>query len=296
MLVGYIVVVLLVAGSAFFVQHPYWGMKPPPLNAPFSMILALLVIIPLAWRRFFLILALLFLTATLIAVEVLKFTIGVNLSSIALVMAIFSASAYGGRWRNLACTTSIVVFNGGSLYKLIFSGNVVFLSSVTLFNIIGLLWILVTSITAWWLGNRLRLSRERASLLNTRTEQVQQRNQKNTRWAIFYESGRIIQGLCCTLIHNIRIMGIQARAACQVLKQYPKKALNLLDRFKQSIRYLVVEVCRIFRSLWVKQRFEPYANKSGLHQLEKLDIDVQTSGMRVKVKGEGEKREVPQTV
>jgi hypothetical protein len=163
-LTGYGALVLLAAGSAFFVQHPYWGLKPPPLNAPFSMTLALLVIIPLAWRRFFLVLAFTLLAATLVTIEVLDVTIGVNLSSIALIMAVFSASAYGGRWRNLACTASIVTFNGGLLYKLMFSGNFVFLSSVTLFNIIGLLWILVTSFAIWWFGNTLRLSRERTSV------------------------------------------------------------------------------------------------------------------------------------
>lgn len=266
-LIGYSALVLLVAGSAFFVQHPYWGVKPPPLNAPFSMTLALLVIIPLAWRRFFLVLTLTFLTATLVAVEVLNVTIGLNLSSIALIMAIFSASAYGGRWRNLACTASIVTFIGVPLYKLIFSGNVVFLSSVILFNIIGLLWILVTSITACWLGNRLRLSRERTFLLNARTEQVLQGSQKNARWAV-----------------------------CNVLKRYPKKALNVLDCIKKSIRYLIVKVCRIFRSLWEEQQFRPYADKSSLHKPEKLDMDGQTSGLQAKVEREGEKREVPQTV
>jgi hypothetical protein len=294
-LIGYGAVVLLVAGSAFFIQHPYWGMKPPPLNAPFSMTSALLVIIPLAWRRFFLVLALTFLMVALVAVEVLNVTIGVNLSSIALIMAVFSASAYGGRWRNLACAASICTFNGGPLYKLMFSGNVVFLSSATLFNIIGLLWILVTSLTTWWLGNRMRLSRERTSLSRASTEQVLRGSQKNARWAVFYELGRIVQGLYGILTHNFRAIGIQARAARQFLKRYFKKVLNFLDRIRQSIRYIVVEVCRIFGPLWDEKHFETCTAKSGLPQLEKLATDVQTSGLQVKVKVEGEKREVPQT-
>jgi len=90
-------------------------------------------------------------------------------------------------------------------------------------------------------------------------------------------------------------MGTQARAARQVLKQYPKKALNSLNRIKQSIRYVGVEARRIFDALWDEQQSEPCTAQSGLRELEKLAKDVQVSGLQLKVEVEGEKREIIQT-
>ena len=284
-LIGDGALLLLVVGSAFFVQPAYWGLQPPHLNALVTMISALSVIIPLAWRRSFLITALIFVAVTVVVPDVFYMISRLNLSSIGSIMAIFSKAAYGGRRRNLICFASIVTFNGGLVYKLIMSGNAGFLSSVTLFNATGLLWNLLTFSAIWLLGNTIRISRERTSLMSASTEQFVRGSQMNARWSVFHKLGRITQGL----------YGKHARAARQVLRQYAKKALNSLNRVNQSIR-CVVEVYYIFSNLWDEKQIEPCAAQSDLQQLEKLATDVPTSGLQVKATVEGEKREVPQTV
>ena len=294
-LIGDSLLLMLVVGSAFFVQPAYWGLQPPHLNSLVTIISAILVIIPSTWRRYFLMTALIFVALTLVVPDVFNIISRVNLSSIASLIAVFSKAAYGGRRRNLICLVSIVAFNGGLLYKLIISVNTGFLSSTTLFNITALFWNLLTFSAIWWFGNTVRASRKRTSPLNTSTELVVRGNRENARWAVFYEVGHITQRLYGLLAHNFRVMAIHALSALQVLKQYHKKTLTSLNRIKQPIWFGVVEVYRLFRSLWDEMQFESYPVQSGIQQLEKLATDVQTSGLKVEAKVEGEKREVTYT-
>ena len=292
-LIGDGALLLLVVGSAFFVQPAYWGLQPPHLNSLVTMISALLVIIPLTWRRYFLMTALIFVALTLVVPDVFNIISRVNLSSIASIIAVFSKAAYGGRRRNLICFASIVAFNGGLVYKLVSSSDTVIFSNITLFNITGLFWNLSTFFAIWWFGNTMRVSRERTSFPGASKEQVVQSNQKNVRCVVFYDLGFITQRLYSMLAHNIRGIAIHARAACQVIKQFSKKGLNSFNRSKQSILYIVVEVYRLFSLLWDEKQIETDTDRSDLLELEKLAIDVQTSGLQVKV--EGEKREVSYT-
>ncbi len=153
-------------------------------------------------------------------------------------MAIFSKAAYGGRRRNLICFASIIAFNGGLVYKLVISGSALSLSSTTLFNVAALFWNLLTFSAIWWFGNTMRISRERTSLISASTELIVRRRQKKALFALVYELIRIAQGLCSTLGHKIRVMSTQARVVRQVLKQYLQKALDSLNRIKQSIQYV----------------------------------------------------------
>ena len=294
-LIGYGALVLLVLRAALFVQPAYWGLQPPYLNALVTMITALLAIIPLAWRRFSLLTALIFVLVTVVVPDIHNFIIRVNLSSIASLIAVFSKAAYGGRRRNLICFASIVAFNGGLVYKLIISANAEFLSSATLVNVTSLFWNLLTFSAIWWLGNTMRLSRERTSLPRVITKLVVRGSKKNARWAVYYKLCDIIRGLHGLLAYNIRVISIQAGATCQVLKQYPEKVLNSLNHIKQSIRYVVVEGCHKFGLLWDEKQCDSSAAQSGIEQLEKPGTDVQTSGLQVAVEVAGEKREVFQT-
>ncbi len=164
-LIGTAALALLVAGSAFFVQSADWVLKQPPLNAPLSIILALLPIIPLAWRRSLLVAGLIIVTGLLVTLDAIAFTREVNLSTSAAIMAVFSAAAYGGRRRNLACVASIVVFNGGLFFSLSRNASAPFLSGATLLNVSGLLWSLLTFVATWWFANNLRRGREQTALL-----------------------------------------------------------------------------------------------------------------------------------
>jgi signal transduction histidine kinase len=209
--------ILLVAGSAFYNLRAYWYLQPPPLNAPLSITVALLVIIPLAWRWLLLTTALMFVTVIVVGLNILNMPV-MNLSSIAAIISIFCAAAYGGNRRNLASTASIVIYNGGLMYNLMFSSNVAFLSIATLFNFAGLLWNLATFLAIWWFGNALRMSREQALRLNESKERLVREREKNARRAVLDKCFRILRELHDVLAHQVSVICIKAGTAYQVLK------------------------------------------------------------------------------
>ncbi len=196
---------LLVVGSVLFNLRAYWNSPPPPLNAPVTITFALLAIVPLAWRRLFLITALIFITTIFVELDVLNVTREVYFSSIASIISVFSIAAYGGKRRDLACTASIVFYSGGLMYKLLFSGNTLFLSSATFFNVTGLLWNLGTFLVIWWLGNTLRLSREQTSKLTESTEQLVRDREENVGRA-YLTSAPILNEKCATYLHITSVL------------------------------------------------------------------------------------------
>lgn len=211
------------------------------------------------------------------------------------IIAIFSAAAYGGRRRNLACGICLAAIMGSIQYKLLFSGVVLPINQI-LYSATNFLSNLVIFLPIWWFGNTLRLSREQTLQLRERTEQLVREREDNARRAIFDERVRIARELHDVLAHHVSVMGIQAGAARQVLKQYPEKALNSLSLIETSSRQAVAELYRLLDLLRDEKQVETFTSQPGLQQLEKLVADMQTSGLQVQVNIEGEKRGIPQAV
>ena len=90
-------------------------------------------------------------------------------------------------------------------------------------------------------------------------------------------------------------MGIQAGAAYRILKRYLKKALNSLSLIETSSRQAVTELYRLLGLLRDEKQGEKLTPQPSLQQLEKLVNDMQSSGLQVEVKIEGEKCEIPET-
>ena len=148
----------------------------------------------------------------------------------------------------------------------------------------------------WWFGNTLRKSREQTSQLRERTEQLVREREENARRAVVDERIRIARELHDVLAHHVSVMGIQAGAARQVLKQYPEKALNSLSLIETSSRQAVAELYRLLGLLRDEKQVEKFTPQPSLQQLEKLVADMQNAGLQVEVKIEGEKREIPEMV
>ncbi len=294
-LVGDGALALLLAGSALLMLRAYFPLQAPALQPVPAMGLTLLAIIPLAVRRLFPVAALLLVTTAQVAIVLLNLPI-MNFTAIAAFITIFTAAAYGGPRRNLACIACIVAMNACLTYKLMFSGNVTFFSSATLFSVIGLIWNLVIYLATWRFGNTLRLSREQTKRLRESAELLVREREENAHRAVFDERVRIARELHDVLAHHVSVMGIQAGAARQVLRQYPEKALNSLSLIETSSRQAVAELYRLLGLLRDERQAETFTARPGLGQLDKLVADMAASGLRVEVRIEGQKREIPQTV
>jgi len=127
-------IVLVLAVLAFINLRSYWYLQPPTVHPFLAMTMILLAIIPLAWRRLFPIMVLLFVTVIVIVLQVLDIP-EMNFTGVASIVAIFSVAAYGGRRRNLACIVCIVAILGSLTYQAMFGGTVVFPSNEILFRI-----------------------------------------------------------------------------------------------------------------------------------------------------------------
>jgi len=286
---------MLVIGTlAFLDLRAYWASQPPPVHLFLAVTLVSLEIIPLALRRVFPSAALLIITAAAFTLQVLNIP-EMNFVAIVSIIAIFSAAAYGGRLRNLACGISVVAIMGTIVYTYLFSGTVLPINRFLLGTTNFLLNLLIF-LPIWWFGNTLRKSREQTSKLRESTEQLLREREENARRAVVGERIRIARELHDVLAHHVSVMGIQAGAARQVLKQYPEKALNSLSLIEASSRQAVAELYRLLGLLRDENQVDKFTPQPGLQQLEKLVADMQTAGLEVEVKIEGDKREIPEIV
>ena len=294
-LVGDSILALLLAVLAFFSLRAYWALAPLPIPLILAAILVSLEIIPLILRRVFPSATLLVIAAAGVTLQVLNIP---ELSFIAItsIIAIFSTAAYGGRRRNLVCGVCIAAIICSISYKLVFSGNVVLPINPFLYGATNFLLNSMLFLPVWWFGNTLRKSREQTTQLQESTEQLLREREESARRAVFDERIRIARELHDVLAHHVSVMGIQAGAARQVLKQYPEKALNSLSLIEKSSRQAISELYRLLDLLRDETQVESFTSQPGLQQLDKLVSDMQEAGLQVEVTIEGEKREIPQLV
>jgi signal transduction histidine kinase len=219
-LIGDIVLTLVLAALAFFSLRAYWALGPLPVHPLLAATLVSLEIIPLALRRVFPSATLLIITVAAVALQLLNVP-ELNFVAIVSIIAIFSVAAYGGRRKNLFCGICIAAIIGTISYKLVFSGNVILPINRFLYGATNFLLNSMLFLPIWWFGNTLRKSREQTSQLKESTEQLIREREENARRAVVDERIRIARELHDVLAHHVSVMGIQAGAARQVLKQYP---------------------------------------------------------------------------
>ena len=294
-LVGDSILTLVIAALALFSLRAWWALQPPPVDTLLAVILVSLEIIPLVWRRVVPSAALLIIATAGVALQVLNIP-EMSFIAITAIIAIFSTAAYGGRRRNLVCGVCIAAIICSISYKLVFSGTVVLPINRFLYGVTNFLLNLMFFLPIWWFGNTLRKSREQTTQLRDSTEQLIREREENARRAVVDERIRIARELHDVLAHHVSVMGIQAGAARQVLKQYPEKALNSLSLIETSSRQAVGELYRLLGLLRDEKQVEKITPQPSLQQLEKLVTDMQNSGLQVEVEIEGEKREIPETV
>jgi signal transduction histidine kinase len=277
----------------FFNLRVYWVVQPPPVITALAVTLIFLEVFPLIFRRIFPSIALLVITTAAVSLLVLNVP-DVNFKGMILMLAVFSASTYGGQRRNVISVTCIAAIIGGLIYSLIIKNS--FTGSTTLLSITQAVYNLIIFLAVWWLGNTLRLSREQAAKLKENTEHLIQEREGNAHRAVVDERIRIARELHDVLAHHVSVMGIQAGAARQVFNQYPEKALNALSLIEISSRQAVAELYRLLGLLRDEKQVESFTSQPGLQQLDKLVSDIESAGLRVEVKVKGQERELSQMV
>ena len=255
-----------------------------PVHPALAIVLTLAVILPLTLRRRFPLFVLLVINALLILYRLLDIPEG-TATAYALLLALFSAGAYGSRrWRTWARGISVASVAVALTYLLFFR----LATDTSLFayeenEILGLIATILLNLIlfggAWWVGDIFRTGRER--------------EEENARQAVINERVRIARELHDVVAHHVSVMGIQAGGARRVLPHQPEKAQEALSLIESSSRQAVNELHRLLGFLRQGQQTDELSPQPSLQQLSALVKQMHEAGLPVEVKIEGVERPLP---
>ena len=277
------VIALFLSVLALVLLWYYWEFSQP-VHPALAVAFTLAVILPLTLRRRFPITILLVITVLLHIYRLLDIPEG-TATAYALLLALFSAGAYGSRrWRTWARGISVGSVAVVLTYLLFFrvttdTSLFTYEENEVLGRIANILLNLILFGGAWWVGDIFRTSRER--------------EEENARQAVINERVRIARELHDVVAHHVSVMGIQAGGARRVLPQQPEKAKEALSLIESSSRQAVSELHRLLGFLRQGQKTDELSPQPSLRQLRALVNDMQEAGLPVEVKVEGTERPLP---
>ena len=288
-----ILITLAFAVLAMLNLYVNWGTYSR-IPSYFAVILTLLVILPLAFRRRFPLGVLSFMTLAVITFRAFNIPES-DFISYALLLAFFNAGAFGQqRLRNWVRGASFLLVIGWLTYSIFFEQRGADLPAQTiLYQISVVLLNVFLFAAAWWIGEVFRIRNQREVELQERTRQLEKERDENAHRAVMDERVRIARELHDVVAHHVSVMGIQAGAARRILKQQPDKAYDVLSQIEGSSRQAVAELQRLLGFLREENQIDDIAPQPGLKQLELLVNRMRLAGLSVSVKKEGTEIPLP---
>jgi signal transduction histidine kinase len=270
-----------------------WGTNSA-LSSVLAVLLTLLVILPLTFRRRYPLGVLIFMTLAVIAFRTSAIPESPFISY-ALLFAFFSAGAYGqNRFRNLVRYVSSALIIGLLVYEIFFQQRGAdFPTQTILYQLSTILLNIFLFAAAWWISEVFRTRDQREVELREKTRQLEKERDENARRAVVDERVRIARELHDVVAHHVSVMGIQAGAARRILKQQPDKANDVLSQIEASSRQAVAELQRLLGFLRADNQVDDIAPQPSLQQLDALVNQMRLTGLTVSVKIEGEKIPLP---
>jgi signal transduction histidine kinase len=164
---------------------------------------------------------------------------------VAIWIALYSVSAYGGRHRNTARVAGSTILLGAFIWWVGVDGAgepdsvrgpaVAYTIAVTT----GLI------ASAWLFGDTMRIRRAQADALESRTKELEIARARDAVQAVTEERLRIARELHDVLAHHVTVIGVQAAAAGRVLDRQPDKAREALSSIETSSRETIGELQRL---------------------------------------------------
>jgi signal transduction histidine kinase len=276
--------VLLAAGVLVIAQIQTWMDTSFQPKLPLAL-LAVLITVPLAWRRRAPFAALL---VTGVAAWVLSAgPVGdAAYTFIAVVVAVFSVGAYAEPRRSvLGCALVIATLWVGGLQDNARHPGVRGPSDVV--------FVTVVFGGAWLLGRALRGRGQHAEQLAQRAAQLEADQQAQARAAVAAERARIARELHDVIAHSVSVMVIQAGAAEQLLEQAPERACGPLEAVQDTGRQTIVELRRLLGILREDGQEPSLAPQPGLAGLDLLLDEMRQAGLPVQLRVEGRPWRLP---
>jgi signal transduction histidine kinase len=148
---------------------------------------------------------------------------------------------------------------------------------------------------AWALGDNLRTRRAYLAEVEARSERLERDREERARRAVAAERARIARELHDVISHNVSVMVVQAAAGADVFERHPGRAREALSSIESIGREALVELRRLLGVVSPDEvnggaGFSP---QPGLARLPELLEQVEAGGLRVALRVEGRRRDLP---
>ena len=248
-----------------------------------GLVLLLVQVIPLLWRRSHPSLVLLLVAGAFAARELIGFNAGI--AGLGLLVAMYSVAAYEQRARRL--------------FFLVVAG-LGFVAGFVVFGVTGnprSLAITVPSVffvAAWLIGDYLRTRRAYVAQLEERAARLERAREQDRRLAADEERTRIARELHDVVAHDVSVIAIQAGAARAVQATKPEAAAQALSLIETTARETLVELNRLLGVLRGGNGATPDRSpQPGIGQLAGLVEELRAAGLEVDARVDGEARPLP---
>jgi signal transduction histidine kinase len=150
--------------------------------------------------------------------------------------------------------------------------------------------------TAWVLGVLARTRRAYIGELERRAEQLERERRDQARLALAEERARIARELHDIVAHGMSVMVVQTQAARTVLMRDPAKADEALERVENVGRHNLDDTRRLLGLLRLDGEEARLSPQPGMKQLRELIDYFGTAGLEVRLRVEGQPRQVPSSI
>ncbi len=172
--------------------------------------------------------------------------------------------------------------------------------------ILGDIFMTVTFLLAWVLGDSLRTRRAYYAQLEERATRLEKEREAQTKIAAAAERARIARELHDVVAHNVSVMVVQADGAAYVLDSAPDQAKQALETISGTGRQALAEMRRLLGVLRTgegiagggsgKDGVNEYGPQPGVDQLSELIEQVRGAGLEVNFAIEGTPRPLPSSI
>ena len=287
-----LVAILFLLGLTSFVDLRF-GDRPLPLpvGTPggavtvvmVGLLLLLMQVVPLLWRRRYPSLVLLLVAVAFGAKVLLGFNPGV--AGLGLLVAMYSVAAYEVGARRLVF---LVVAGLG------------FVAGFVVFGVTGnprSFAITVPSlffVAAWLIGDYLRTRRAYVAQLEERAARLERERDQDRRLAADEERTRIARELHDVVAHDVSVIAIQAGAARAVQLSKPEAAAKALGLIETTARETLIELNRLLGVLRSSNGATPDRSpQPGIDQLPGLVEELRAAGLEVDARVDGAAQPLP---
>jgi signal transduction histidine kinase len=256
-----------------------------PSDTRWSVAFALAITVPLVLRRRYPFAVMAAVGAAATVYNVLDIPPDPYTLTFAVLLAVYSVSAYARQ--GLAVVAAVVTAVALVVVNLPAFDENDYADIVNQFVLLG---------GGWVVGQNTRYRWRQAELLRERAARVEREQRERERVAILEERGRLAREIHDVIAHSVGVIAVQAGAARAVAEQRPDRARDALGAIEEVSKDTLVELRRALGALRSADDDASLRPAPGLAVLDELAEQIGRAGVRVSIREEGDRRELPSAV